>query len=406
MPISAYAVAKFPDPEVNLSAFGALLIAICFFFESPMWSLLGSSAALVRTKEDFRILHHFLNILCAALAAIYLLLVVSPLANFIVIPLFGATQDLYALALPSFVVGAVWPFLIGYRRVNQGVLIHVGKSKLVSLTSISRIVTLVMSVSGAYIWQPNLAGLTIISVCSTLALLTDAGFSHIFVLKYGIPRLTEEKSELTVRATWDFCSPTILASVVSQLMMPLGSAVLFRLPESRLSLIVWPAITGLLQLIRTAGLSLIELTASCGDNPKNRATILKFSNRISIFLLVFLLVFVFSGIAENYFSIFAGLEKEYAKFASATLAYAIFYPAIEPRLWYLTGVSYALKKTNLVAKATFVAVGLGFALYFIGLNQSFLSGAAFLLVLFTICTLAETAVLYSGDCRQTSRHFV
>ena len=390
--MAAYALAMFPNPEINLSAFGALLIAICFFFQSTTWNLLGTSASLVRSREDLQVLIRFLNIMCVVMALIFLIFVISPLSGLILVPLFGSTQELYDLTLPSLIMGSSWPFLVGYRRINQGVLIHVSLSKLVSLTSITRIIALAVSLMLALYLAPPLSGITTVSICLTIAVIVETTVSHFLVAKYGISRLPESKTQLTIKSTWKFCMPMVLAAIVSQLMLPLGSAILFRLPQPQLSLVVWPALTGLLQLIRTIGFSVIELTASIGDNPLNRSAILKFSNRSSVCLFLFLSCFVITGVGGDYFRFFGGLESDYAEFAAATLAFGLFYPSIEIRLWYLTGAAYAVKATEVTAQATVVAVAIGFVLYAVGLHQSQISGAAFLLLILTICTLAEIGV--------------
>ncbi len=392
LPLAAWALAKFPNPEISLSAFGALLIAICYFFQSTTWNFIGTSAALVRSKQDLKIMIQFLTLVCLVMGLCYVGLVFGPLSKTVLIPLFGATNELFTLTIPSFAMAASWPCLVGYRRVNQGVLIHVSKSKLVSITSIIRIIGLALSIVVALALRPNFSGLTIVSMCMTFSVLVETASSHFFVVKFALPKLSDRQTTLTLKSIWDYSMPMMLAAIVSQIMMPLGSVILFRLPQSQFSLVVWPAVSGLLQLLRTIGFSLLELVASCGDNSKNRATILKYSNRFSILIFFFLLLLILTGIGKSYFSFFGGLEQDYANFASLTLAFGILYPSIEMRLWYLTGIAYATKNTKFTAQATFVAVALGLALYPIGLNQTFFSGAAFLLILLTICTIAEILV--------------
>ena len=392
MPVSAFALAKFPNPEPNLSAFAGLLIAICFFFESPILNLLGSSAALVRTKEDLKILHKLLYILCAVIASIFSLLVLSPFAKFTIIPLFGSTEELYTFAFPALVFGITWPFLVGYRRVNQGLFVFIGKSKLVGLTSISRILSLIVSLYCCYYLDLQLSGITIVSLCMTFAVFVEALLSKILLEKYAKPRLTNAKSELTLRSTWHYCFPLILSSTMSQLIMPLGAAILFRLPQSALSLVIWPALSGLISIVRTPGSSLIELTASCGQSAENRSKLLKFANKISMFLFLLLVVFALTGWAQTYFVFVGGLGIEQARFASTALVFGLLYPVLETRLWYLTGCAYALKKTKVAAHATAVGVSVGIFTFVVGVNQTHFSGAAFLLILLTIYTVAEIAV--------------
>lgn len=392
IPVSAFALAKFPNPEPNLSAFAGLLVAICFFFESPILNLLGSSAALVRTKEDLRILHKLLSILCAVIAAIFSLLVLSPFAKFVIIPLFGSTEELYTLAFPALTIGITWPFLVGYRRVNQGLFVYIGKSKLVGLTSISRILTLIVSLYCCYYLELHLNGITIVSACMTFAVFVEALLSKLLLEKYAKPRLTNAKSELTLKSTWHYCFPLILSSIMSHLVMPLGAAILFRLPQSTLSLVIWPALSGLISILRTPGSSLIELVASCGESAENRSNLLKFANKISTILFLLLVVFALTGWAQSYFVFVGGLGIEQAQFASTALVFGLLYPVIDTRLWYLTGCAYALKKTKVAAHATAVGVSVGICMYSIGVNQTHFSGAAFLLILLTIYTLAEVAV--------------
>jgi hypothetical protein len=291
----------------------------------------------------------------------------------------------------SLFIGAIFPLFVGYRRINHGVLVYAGKSKLVSLTSFVRVFVLAFSLLSFYYLGSSLSGNTIVAISVALSYFLETVASDLLVRKYALNYLTKNPSSLIVKSAWVFCSPMILSSLISQLMLPVGAAVLFRLPQAQLSLVIWPAVSGFLQLARTPGSALIELTASIGDNPENFSKIEKFTFKIGLVLLTLLLIFAFTPLANFYFGRLGGLNPEYANFAAHTMMFAVFFPALETRLWYLTGAAYALKMTKLGAHATIIATSLGLFLYAIAIRQSYIPGAVFVVLMWTAGTIAESS---------------
>ncbi len=385
----AYALARAANYEPNLSAYGAIVVATTFFFGCPVWPLIGSSAALVKSKEDLKVFRRFLFSLCAGIALIHAALVVTPLSKLTIIPLFGTTQALYDLAYPSLILVLFFPVLIGYRRINHGVLLHVGKPKFVGVSSGARIISLTFLLFVTAFIDTSLAPLTVAALCQLVSLIIETVMSELMALKHGVPSLTDDKSNLTLNSCWKYCYPVMFSSVLSQITLPVGSAVLFRFPSAEQSLVVWPAINGLLLFVRMPGNSFIEFTASVGGDSSYQKRLPRFAFSVGAVMAGVVAILSFTPLGTIYFSVLGGLSIEKSVFARHCLAFAGLYVFTESLLCFYYGLTYAKKQTKLLLAATLISIVCFLGLFTLGLYQSTFAGAAYLCLMFAVTTIIE-----------------
>ncbi|MEE8591825.1 MAG: hypothetical protein V3T35_10955, partial [Spirochaetia bacterium] len=138
-PLIAAFVARMPDPEINLAAYG-VVFSVALIIESPIIMLLTAGTALSRGGLSYRRLLLFSHLLIAGLTALHLLIALTPLYDLILLRVIGVPEEVAALGRGAFLVIAPWTAGVGYRRLWQGVLIRYHRTGVVPITIALRLV--------------------------------------------------------------------------------------------------------------------------------------------------------------------------------------------------------------------------------------------------------------------------
>ena len=71
LPVVSAVIARLPDPEVNLAAYGGIVFPISLLVEAPIIMMLAASTALSKTWDGFVKLRRFMLVLALALTAVH-----------------------------------------------------------------------------------------------------------------------------------------------------------------------------------------------------------------------------------------------------------------------------------------------------------------------------------------------
>ncbi len=389
LPLTTCLVARLADPELNLQALGGLVLTLGFFFESPVWNLLVTSAALVKTKQDFLALRRYVLFLCGGLAILFYGLIFGPLSELIFLRLFAAPADVTELSYGGLLISGLWPLLVGYRRICQGVFVANGRSKLIGASSVIRILTLGILLAAGYSFPTSLSGVTLATLITTVSMGVETAVTHIWFYRSAWKELSDAPGELTNRSISTYTAPLIASSVAGTLVAPIGTAMLFRMPAAELSLIVWPAVSGLLLVFRNPGYALIELTTSLGSNKSNLPILTKLTWCVTLLMTIVTTSVAIPMIGWSIFSTIAGLPPVAVAFALSAFPFATFWPGLETLVSFYAGLSYSSRQTRIAAEATFLYLVFYIAGCVAGVVLQPMEGIRWYMLLLTANTLIE-----------------
>ena len=171
-PALSAAIARLPEPQVNLAAFG-VVFAIALVAESPIIQMLAAATALADNKHNYRLLLTFMHIMATLLTIVHLAVALTPAFDFIVKGLLDVPENVAEASRLPFLVMAPFSAAVGYRRLWQGTLIRNGKTWIVPLSMVTRLAVLV-GVLAIGASRFNLSGALLASVALTAAVIVAA----------------------------------------------------------------------------------------------------------------------------------------------------------------------------------------------------------------------------------------
>ncbi len=261
LPYIAAIVARMPEAEHNLAAFG-VATALAWLIESPIMMLLSAATALVRDRASYLALRQFTTLLNALVTLGMVILAIPPVFRFVGERLIGLPPEISRLAHMGTVILILWPAAIGYRRFYQGILVRHHLTRRVGYGTIVRLAA--MSATAALLaTTTSLPGATLGAIALLAGVVTEA-FASRLMARHIVESLMagDERASGSLTRLSDigrFYYPLALTSILS---MALGPIVTFGLGRGRApieSLAVWPVVISLVFLFRSGGLGFQEV---------------------------------------------------------------------------------------------------------------------------------------------------
>ena len=141
LPALSAVIARLPNPEINLAAYGGVVFPLALIIESPIIMLLAASTALCKDWASYRMLYRFMMIASAALTGLHVLVAFTPLYYVVVRGILGVPEVIVEPARIGLMIMTPWTWAIAYRRFQQGVLIRFGHSRSVGVGTVLRLTT-------------------------------------------------------------------------------------------------------------------------------------------------------------------------------------------------------------------------------------------------------------------------
>jgi hypothetical protein len=162
-------IARLADAKTQLAAFG---VAFSFYLivMSPTMQLLTAATALATDKGSYRKLLGFTLLLCVVMTILHLLFGFTQAFEFFCTRIFRIPIEVVEPARKAFLVMTPFVIFVGFRRLWQGVLIRYGKTHIVAIAMVARVVTVVIVLIGG-VWLTSLEG----AMLGGIALTTGAG---------------------------------------------------------------------------------------------------------------------------------------------------------------------------------------------------------------------------------------
>lgn len=390
LPLVSAALARLPDPEIHLGAYGGVALPIAFIVEAPIIMLLAASTALAKDLPAFRLMRRFMLLAGAGLTALHALLAFTPLFDLVIVTLIDPPAELIEPARTGLRWLLPFTWAIGYRRFHQGVLIRFGHARHVTIGTVLRVAAL--SAMLATLAAFGVKGVVVAAGGVIAGVLVEAAYIGLVarpVVRRHLHPVTEARTPLTWRAFTAFYAPLVLTMLVSMLSQPLGSAALSRMPEALASLAVLPAVSGLLFLLRSVGIAFTEVVIAMLDRPGAGRALTRFTLTLALCLLLLSALMAFTPLSRIYFAGVSGLSPDLARLAAMGVAAALLWAPIDTFRSALQGRLTHLGKTAHVGEATVVFIVTSALLLAVGVAWQGVPGLPFAMAAFSLATLVQ-----------------
>jgi len=326
-PLFAAVVVRMPIGETSLAAYGSLVLPVALVIEAPIMMLLAASTALVRDRASYAKLYRFTMAAGAALTVAHAAVAFTPLFDPLARDVFNLPPQLVEPARSGLRLMTLWTWAIAHRRFQQGVLIRYGRSRVVGVGTAVRLVAFAGTLVGGALLT-DFAGIAVGTVAVSAGVLVEALFVALAVRP--VVRALPEHSggEPLTRASFlRFYVPLATTPLLTLLIQPLGAAAMTRMPMALPSLTAWPAVWGLLFLLRSIGFAFNEVVVTLLGRPGAVSALRTFARRLALATSGILVVFVATPLAPLWFGDVTGLSEPLTALASSALAVGVLMPA-------------------------------------------------------------------------------
>lgn len=337
LPALSAIVARLAEPEINLAAYGGVVFPLALIIEAPIIMLLAASTALSKDWDSYQKIYRFMMVTSAALTGLHVLVAFTPLYYLVVEGMLGVPQEIVEPARIGLMIMLPWTWAIAYRRFNQGVLIRFGHSRAVGVGTLVRMSSNLLVLVGGYLLG-NIAGIVVATAAVATGVTLEAAYIGWVVrpvLHMELKPAPPVAQPLTLRSFLQFYIPLAMTSLLMLLANPIGAAAISRMPQALASLAVWPVLTGLVFMFRSAGMAYNEVVVALLDEPNSSPNLRRFATWLSTGTSLLLLALTVTPLANFWFERVSALEPHLVDMARSALWIALPLPALNTlQSWY------------------------------------------------------------------------
>lgn len=328
-PYISAALARLSDAQLMIAAFG-LAVSLSITIESPVISLLSTSTALARSRQNYLMLRRFTFHLIIGTTLLQFLLGWTPLFDLVVKQLLGVPSSLHAPVQLGLQLMLPWSAAIAWRRFRQGILIRYGQSGQVGRGTILRLVGSAGSATVLALFTPA-PGIAVGALALSMGVLAEAVYAHrasasLVAKHFGEDDAGNKQPDLTYPELVNFHWPLAASNLLFLFTQPLIAAALARSPDPVLNLAAWPVLNGLLFIARSPEMALPEMTIALSEERQSQPAIRRFGLGVGLSLSVFLALVSFTPLSDVYFHNLIGVSPELARIAENGTGFALLMP--------------------------------------------------------------------------------
>jgi progressive ankylosis protein len=396
LPALSAVMARLPNPEINLAAYGGIVFPIALIIEAPIIMLLAASTALSKDLVSYQKLRRFMMVSGAALTGLHILIAFTPLYYFVVERIIGAPQVIVEPGRVGLMLMTPWTWSIAYRRFNQGVLIRFDRSKSVGVGTAVRLTADLVVLLGGYAIG-TIPGIVVATCAVSAGVISEAIFAGIVTRPVVAGELRQAPRvfpELTLRDFLDFYIPLAMTSLLFLLVQPMGSAALSRLPRPLESLAVWPVVSGLIFMLRSAGVAYNEVVVALLDEPRSSPSLRRFTTLLTVSSTLLLFLVAATPLSELWFGGVQGLSPQLAALAVAGLWISLPMPGLSVLQSWYQGMMVHDRRTRGITESVVVFLVTSVGLLFAGVVWGGTVGLFIGLAVFVLANTTQTAWLW------------
>ena len=395
LPALSAVVARLPNPEINLAAYGGVVFPLALIIESPIIMLLSASTAVCKDWDSYRKVYRFMMVTSAVMTLVHILIAFTPLYDVVVIKILGAPTEIIEPARLGLRIMLPWTWAIAYRRFHQGILIRFDHSKTVGVGTTIRLGSnlTVLLIGYASNSLPGIAVATTAVIAGILCEVLYVGIVVRPVLRNQVRLAPPTNEPLTMPAFYQFYIPLVLTSLIQLLIQPIGSAALSRMPLALESLAVWPVITGLTFLLRSLGIAYNEVVVALLDQPGSFDRLRRFTWTLGILTSLVLLIIVSTPLANLWFQGFSGLSLPLAQLAGVSLWFSLISPGLAALQSWFQGKLLNARRTRPITESVIGFMIVSVSTLVFGVFWGKLPGVYIASAGFSLAMLAQTGWL-------------
>jgi len=376
LPALSAIIARLAEPKINLAAYGGIVFPLALIIEAPIIMLLAASTALSKDWKSYQKIRRFMHTTSAILTALHILVVSTPLYFFITRNIIGAPEEIIIPARYGLAIMLPWTWSIAYRRFNQGVLIRFGHSLTVGQGSFVRLTADLIVLFIGYLIG-TIPGIVVATSAVAAGVISEAIFIGIKtkpVLEKQLRTQPEISPPLTKSFFLKYYIPLALTSLITLASQPIISAALSRMPKPLDSLAIWPVLSGLLFLFRSAGIAYNEVVVTLLDSPNSYLKLRKFALILTASTTLLLLIIAIAPLSTFYFREISALPAPLIELANIALWFSLLIPGSNALQSWYQGILLQSGKTNGIPEAVGVFLVITIAVYMIGIYQGIWPG--------------------------------
>jgi hypothetical protein len=351
-PLLAAVVARLHDPHIHLAAYGSVAFPLIGILQAPVLTLLSLSTAMSKDWDSFQKGRKLMLYLGGGLTLLYMLIVFTPLYYVIVVDMIGAPAEVVEPARLGMFFGLPWTFAVAYRRFHQGVMIRFDHSRVVTVGTILRFCADIVVIIFAFVIG-TIPGTVVAAAMMVTGVITEAVYVGLRVrpvLKYELKRMPSLQDKILLRDMVTFFIPLGLTPLLQQLIRPIGSAALSRMPDPLETLAVWPVIASFSFLIVTPGAAYNEVVIAMLDRTGARPSLKRFMYILIAVQLSIMLLLALTPLAYIWFSRVSGLPENLALLASQAFLLLIPSSLISPLNSWFSGTLLHKRKSRVLTE--------------------------------------------------------
>lgn len=406
--ILAAVVARLPNPDIHLAAYGSVTFPLIGILQAPILTLLSLSTAMSKDWDSFLKGRKLMFILGGGLTALYALIAFTPLYDLIVKNVIGVPPEVVEPARLGMAVGLPWTFAVAYRRFHQGVFIRFDQTRAVTVGTFLRfLVDAAVLTAGLLIRTiPGTIVATLMMVCGVITEAVYVGVRVRPLLRTELKAVPSLEDKILLRDMVAFFIPLGIMPLLNQLIRPIGSAALSRMADPIHTLAVWPVIASFSMLIVTPGSSYNEVVIAMLDRPRAKRSVQQFMYILMGGQLLAMLLLGLTPLSRLWFGRVSGLSSEMAVLAASAFVFLIPNALITPLNSWFSGAVLHSRRSRIVTEGMVVYLSVYILSLALGGSLAQVSGvyvAVFASLLAAICQtlwlgLRSRAAIRALDC--------
>ena len=319
-PFLAAMIARMPGPEFNLGAYG-VAFALAILIEAPVIMLMSAATSLVKDRISYLKLRNFSRGLILGTTLLLLIVLVPGVYRWLTETLLQLPAEVADLTYGALWFFLPWPSAIGYRRFLQGVLIRAGKTRLVAVGTLIRLLAMTVAALLGYLlldipgaWVGGLALGTGVTVEAIAARFMAAETVRGLLTEEGDAEYTGRT--VTYRAIATFYLPLALTSLIGLTIQPLLTFFMGRSVSPVESLAIYPVVHSLSFFFRSVGFAYQDAAiALIGERFEHYRELRRFCFTLGAVTTAGLGLVAFTPLFQLWFTVLSGLTPELTSFA-------------------------------------------------------------------------------------------
>jgi hypothetical protein len=395
LPALSAVVARLPNPEINLAAYGGIVFPVALIVESPIIMLLSASTALCKDWATYQKLYRFMMISAAILTGLHLLIAFTPLYDLIARQWIRLPEVAIELGRLGLMLMTPWTWSIAYRRFQQGVLIRFGHSRAVGVGTLIRLLGGGTVLAVGY-GIGSVPGVAVGALAQAVGVFSEALYAGLRVQR--VLRDELKPAPAVEALTWKnfakFYVPLAFTSLLGLLWQPLGSASLSRMADPLTSLAAWPVVSGLVSMFRSFGFALNEVVVALLDRPGSYRSLRRFTFSLAATVTGLQVLALLTPLAMFWFGGVSALPPHLAEMARNAFFLAIPMAGLTVFQSWFQGAILNGRQTRAIPEATAIFLSVFLLVALVGIATARFTGIYVGMTGFVAANLAQASWLW------------